>query len=70
VRIKGVVLKYESYIAVARRCGVDALSADIDAATRRVFQSGDDAQERCLAASGRAEQNTKLTIGDGKRNLV
>jgi hypothetical protein len=63
-------LKYESYIAVARRCGVDALAADIDAATRGVFQSGNDAQECCLAASGRAEQNTKFTIGDGERNLL
>jgi hypothetical protein len=70
VRIKGVVLKYESHIAVARGCGVDALVADIDAATRGVFQSGDDAQERRLAAPGRAEQNTKLTIRDDKGNIV
>jgi hypothetical protein len=63
-------LKYKSHIAVARRCGVDALAADIDAPARGVFQSGDDAQERCLAASRRAEQNTKLTVGDLKGDLI
>jgi hypothetical protein len=63
-------LKYKSHIAVARRGGVDALAADIDAAARGVFQSGNDAQERRFAASRRAEQNTKLTIGDCKRNLI
>ena len=46
------------------------MAADIDAAARGAFQSGDDAQERRLAASRRPEQNTKLAVGDGKRNLI
>jgi hypothetical protein len=70
VGIEGIVLKYESDIAVARRCVVDALATDIDITTRGSFQAGDDAQERRLAASRRTEQNTKLTVGDCKRNLI
>jgi hypothetical protein len=63
-------LKYESHIAVAWRLGVDVLAPDIDAATGGAFQSGDNTQEGRLAASGRSEQNTKLTVGDLKRNLI
>jgi hypothetical protein len=70
VGIEGIVLKYEGNIAAARRQRVDALATDIDAATRCAFQSGDDAQECRLTASRRAEQNTKLTVGDFKGNLI
>jgi hypothetical protein len=70
MRIEGIVLKYESDIAVARRRGVDSLAADVDAAARGAFQPGDDAQQRGLAASRRSEQNTELAVGDIEGNLI
>jgi hypothetical protein len=44
---------------------LDALAAELNGALERFHQSGDDAQERALAASGRAEEAKELVSRNG-----
>ncbi len=48
----------------AGRQVVDCLVADLDDAARDALKPGDDAQQRGLAAAGRADQHYKLAVPD------
>ena len=69
VRIKGIVLKDEGDVALARRQPIDAAAVDGDFSRARLFQSCDKPQERRLAAAGRTEQDAEFAFGDFERNF-
>ncbi len=62
VLVERVVLEHHGDVAVARRQVVDHLPADPDVAAGDVFQAGDHAQRRRLAAAGRADQSDELLV--------
>ena len=64
VRIERVVLEHHGDVAVARAHVVDDLAADLDLAVVGVLEAGDGAQQRALAAAGRADQHGELAVGD------
>jgi hypothetical protein len=49
---------------------VDRLAIDQDGAGIRVFQSGDQAQNGCLAAAAGPEQSQQFAGADGETNVV
>ena len=51
MRIERVVLEHHRDVAVARAHVVDDLAADLDVARIGVFEPGDRAQQRALAAA-------------------
>ena len=68
VRIERVVLEHHGDVAFLRRHVVDALGADTDLAAADLFQAGDHAQERRLAAARRANERRYLTARKIHRN--
>src|SRR5262249_14516140 len=66
VRIERVGLEHHGDIAILRIEIVDAAIADVDLAAARLLQAGHQAQERRLAAAGRADQHQEFAVGDGK----
>ena len=70
VRVECVILKHKGDVAFLRRQRVDACVVDVNGAAAGRFQSRDDAEERRLAATGRAEEHAKLAVGDLERNLL
>src|SRR5690349_3665630 len=51
-------------------CARDRLVAKLDDASIRSFESGDEAQKRCLSTSGGPEQGQEFTLLDVERNVV
>ena len=71
VREHGVVLEHHREAALARRAGRLTSRPPIsDAPGGLRLEAGDDAQQRGLAAAGRAEQGDELAVGDGERHLL
>jgi hypothetical protein len=70
VRVEGVGLEDHGDVALAWREVGDLAAADLDAAVRRLLEAGDDAQERRLAAAGRADEHHELAVGDPERDVV
>ena len=64
VGIERVVLEHHGHVAVARAHVVDHLAADLDVALVDLLEAGDGAQQRALAAAGRADQNRELAVGN------
>ena len=64
VRVERVVLEDHRHVAVARAEVVDHLAADLDRALARLLEPGDGAQQRALAAAGRADQHGELAVAD------
>src|SRR5207244_1709518 len=64
MRVERVVLEHHGDIALRRRDAVDALVADIDLARRDRLEPRDDPEKRGLAATGRADKDDKLMIGN------
>ena len=64
VRIERVVLEHHRHVAVFRRHVVDHVAVDRDLAAGDLFQPGDHAQGRRLAAARRADQHDELLVGD------
>ena len=62
--IERVVLEHHGHIAVARAHVVHHLAADLDGPLLHLFQTGDAAQQRALAAARRPDQNRELAIGN------
>ena len=70
VRVEGVVLKDHRHVAVlGRQVGDDAL-ADHDLAVGHLFEPGDDAQQRRLAAARRAHEHHELAVADLHGHVV
>ena len=70
VRIERVVLEDHRDVALLRRHLGDVDAADRDVAVRDVLEAGDHAQQRRLAAAGRADEDAELALGDLERELV
>ena len=64
VRIERVVLEHHCHVALAGLEAADVAIADMDAAARERLQAGDAAQQRGLAAAGRADDDDELAVGD------
>ena len=64
MRVERVGLEHHRHAAGARGHIVDDAAVDPKLAVRNRFQSGDHAQRRRLAASGRADEDHKLAVGD------
>ena len=64
VRIERVVLKHHRDVAIARAHVVHDLAADLDRPVVGVLEAGDRAQQRALAAAGRADQHGELPVGN------
>ncbi len=47
---------------------VDAVAGNADLAAGHLFQAGDHAQQRGLAAAGRADQHDELAVLDASRS--
>ena len=62
--VERIELKHHGDVAIARRQVIDAPAGDVDVASARVFEAGDHAQRRGLAAAGRAEQTDDLAGRD------
>ena len=61
---RGVVLEHEPDVAPLRGHAGDLAPVDAHLAGIGLFESADDAQQRRLAAAGRAEQRGQLTARD------
>ena len=64
VRIQRVALEHHRDAALVRPQVVDRLAVDLDAAGRLRLQPRDDADQRRLAAAGRADQRQEFAVGD------
>src|SRR5438094_1705700 len=64
MRIKSVGLEYHRHAALRWRPIGDPLTADEDLAAIRMFQPGNDSQERRLAATGGPDDHQELAVGD------
>ena len=56
--------------AVGGRDGVDHLAVDGEFAAGRPLEAGDHAQQRRLAAAGRADEDDELAVGDLQIDVV
>ncbi len=70
VRVERIGLEHEGHVARARRQRVDAARAHMDLAVGHLLQAGEHAQQRRLAATGRAEQHEEFAIGHVESDLV
>ena len=61
MRIERVGLEHHGDVAVARRQIVHPHVADADLASAEILQSGDDAQQRRLAATRRPDEDDEFT---------
>ena len=66
VRKQRVVLEHDADVPPERRQAFDMLALEPDLASRRREESGDQAQRRRLAATGRSEQRDELAFVDVK----
>jgi predicted metal-dependent HD superfamily phosphohydrolase len=64
MRIERVVLEHHGNVAVAGRQVADLAGADADLAAADLFEAGDHAQQRGLAAARWADENHELPVGD------
>src|SRR5580658_3722766 len=64
------VLKHQMHVAMGRRNVRDVGAIEVDGAGGRHVEARDEAQRRRLAAAARTEQGQKLTLGDGKTDVV
>ena len=64
VRVQSIVLEDHGDVAVLRGHVVHQTVADVQFAVRDLFQTGDHAERRGLAAAGRADENDELTVRD------
>jgi len=65
VRIQGVVLEHHRDVAILGRNIIDELAVDEDLAFGDVFETGDHAQGRGLAAAGRPDEYHEFLVMDG-----
>ena len=70
VRVERVVLEHHGDVALLRRQVVDHPLADADLARGDVLEPGDHAQQRRLAAAGRADEDDELAVLDVDRDAV
>ena len=70
VRVQRVVLEHHRDVAVLRRDVGDVAVADEDAARVDLFEAGQHAQRRGLAAAGGADENEEFAVGDLEVELV
>jgi hypothetical protein len=70
VRVQRVALEDHRDVAVLRLQVVDHLAVDHDLAAGDLFQSGQHAQQRALAAARGADQHDELAIGDVEADAV
>ncbi len=70
VRIEGVVLEHHRHVALDGIDEVHEPVSDHDLTCIGVFEAGDDAEDRALPASGRAEQDEELAVGDPERDVA
>ena len=70
VRVERVVLEHHGDVAVLRRHVVHHAAADRDLAAGDVLEPGDHAQQRRLAAAGRADQHDELAVRDVDAHAV
>ena len=70
MRIERVVLEYHRDVAVLRRNVVDERAVDVQLAARDLLETCDHAQGGGLAAAGRADENDKLLVLDGKIEVM
>ena len=64
MRVQRVVLEHHRDVAVLGRLLVDDLAADLELAIGDVLESGDHPQRGRLPASGRADEDHQLAVGD------
>ena len=70
VRVERVALEHHGDAALHRRQVVHPLSVDDDVARGRVLEPGDHAQERRLAAAGRADEDDELALAHVERDAL
>ncbi len=70
VRVQRVVLEYHRDVAVLRRDVGHVAVADEDAAGVDLFEAGEHAQGRGLAATGRTDEDEELAVTDLEVQLV
>ena len=70
VRIERVVLEHHGDAAVGRLVAGDVAVVDDDAARGDRLQPGDDAQQRRLAAAGRADHDDELALLDREAHAL
>jgi hypothetical protein len=70
VREKGVVLEDHAEVALRRRQALDRLGTDPDRAAIGGLETGDDAQQRRLAAPRRSQEGQHLAARHGERDAV
>ena len=63
-------LEHHAEIALVRRHRRDVLAVEHDRAAGRLFEAGDHAQQRGLAAAGRAEQADECAVRHGEVDRV
>src|SRR5215472_8365563 len=68
--VQRVVLKHHGDIAILRRQVGDLFAADVYLAGSDLFQAGDNAKDRGLAAAGWADEHHELAVLDPKRDTV
>ena len=69
MRVKRIILKYESDVALARRQRIDALGVDGNLTAARLLEPGDQPQDCRFAAARRAEQYAEFAVGDIERDV-
>ena len=70
VRVQRQVLEHHRDVPLRRRAIGHVLVVEEDPALRHAFQTGDQAQQRRLARSGRSEQDEQLSVVDPEVNGV
>ena len=70
MRPDGVALEDHGYAALTRKLVQNALAVDQDIAAGNLFQSGDHADGRRLAAAGRAEEDDELALLDVQVHVI
>jgi hypothetical protein len=70
VWVKRVVLEDHRDVALVRRQHIDPAVADANHAAGRTIEAGRQAQQRRLAAAGRAEEGDALAVGDAQAEVV
>ena len=70
VRVERVALEHHGDAALHRRQVVDPLAVDDDVARGRVLEPGDHAQQRRLAAAGRADEDDELALAHVERDAL
>jgi hypothetical protein len=70
VREEGVVLEHGVRLALVGRHRGDVASAELDPATIRPLEAGDQPEQRGLPRAGRTEQGEELALLDGQVDPV